>query len=281
MTNLRTTTLRPGFLVSLRTALSGNIVYARRDLEAEHEEGDGTLVSKWETERKVIDAQEHETGVKARSLARTSITRICSASGFGLLCPESRAQELADAVAEARRIADEFNATAQVSRLFVGVIVGVIAQDDVEAVRAINSEVRSLLDEMAQGIRKLDVEAVRDAANRARSLGQMLQPEAAARVQVAIDAARRIARRIVKAGEQAATEIDSATLRTIATARTAFLDIDAPEPVVPFNERAETRALDLMPDPDQEPDTDGADASVGTDPLFGRRIDSADLGEGE
>ncbi len=42
-------------------------------------------------------------------------------------------------------LADEFNATARLTRLYVNVIAGRIAPDDVEAVKAINSEVRDLL----------------------------------------------------------------------------------------------------------------------------------------
>ncbi len=112
--------------------------------------------------------------------------------------------------------------------------------------RAINAEVRGLLDEMTIGLRRLDVDAVRDAAQRARSMGQMLTPNAAERVQVAIDAARSTARRMVRAGEQAAREIDAATLASIASARTAFLDLDE-APAIGTVTATTARALDLDP----------------------------------
>jgi len=248
---INATTLRPGFLVSLKTSLTGNVSYQTREIEPEHDVDGGARRARWETEKQTANAAEQEAGTKARAAARTAVTRICSLSTFGLLCPEARAQELGAGIAEARRIAEEFNRTATVTQLYVGVIVGRVAADDAEAVKAINQEVRGLLDAMDRGIRAADVPAIRDAASRARELGQMLQPAAAQRVQVAIDAARAAARKLVKAGEQAAAEIDQATLQAVASARTAFLDLDtaAPstEPAEPM--APEARALDLEPVP--------------------------------
>lgn len=251
---LATTTIRPGFLVSLKTTVSGNVLYSKRDLEVDRPTETGERVAKWETERTILAPAEHEAAGKARGLARTAVTRLCAISTFGLLCPQDRQAELAAAITEARRIADEFNQTAMVSRLHVGVIVGRVAQDDAEAVRAINSEVRQLLDDMTAGIQKLDVEAVRDAASKAKSLGQMLAPGAADAVQKAISVARDVAKRMVKAGDQAAQAVDQATLNTIANARTAFLDLDEPVAVV-TTASVEGRALDL--------DTAPAVAAVG------------------
>jgi hypothetical protein len=117
----------------------------------------------------------------------------------------------------------------------------------VEAVRAINSEVRDLLEAMKEGVETLNVEAVRQAANKARSLGNMLTPDAADRIQGAIDAARSAARKIVAAGEQVACEIDLRAVRAITEARTAFLDLDDAREVAAPTEQA--RAVDFEPDP--------------------------------
>jgi len=146
------------------------------------------------------------------------------------------------------RLTEEFNATAKLTRVRVYVIAGRIAPDDVEAVRAINGEVRDLLTDMAEGVRNLDVKTVRDAADRARDIGRMLAPDAQARIQAAIDAARSAARQIVKAGEQAAQEIDQRTIRRITEARAAFLDLEpAAEVAAPV---AEARVLDFEPAPE-------------------------------
>lgn len=242
---MQTSTLRPGLLVSLKTSIRGNVSYDHRDIEREHLTDDGGLVAKWETERTVADPAEYELAVKVRSKVRSVIRSTCAHSAFGLLCPQKSADELDKAITEARRIADDFNASASMTRVHVYVIGGRIAADDVEAVRAINSEVRDLLATMTEGIRSLDVSAVRDAADRARDIGRMLSPDAQTRIQGAIEAARGAARKIVKAGEQAAEEIDQRTIQRIAEARTAFLDLEpAAEIAAPA---AEARALDFEP----------------------------------
>lgn len=144
-------------------------------------------------------------------------------------------------------MAEEFNSVARLTRVSVYVMVGRIAADDVEAVRAINSEVRDLLADMEMGIRDLDVARIRKAADKAKEVGSMLSPDAMARIQIAIDVARSTARKIVKAGEQAAEEVDRSVLRRIAEQRTAFLDMDEISTEVRAPE-AEARAVDLDPE---------------------------------
>jgi hypothetical protein len=246
---MQTSTIRPGLLVSLKTSIRGNISYEHRDIEQEHLTDDGRKLAKWETERSISDPAEYDAAVKVRSKVRSVVSSVCANSAFGLLCPEKSIDDLDNAIAEARRLADGFNATAKLTRVWVYVIAGRIAPDDLEAVRAINSEVRDLLAVMADGVANLDVTAVRSAADRARDIGRMLSPDAQTRIQGAIDAARSAARRIVKVGEAAAQEIDQRTIRRITEARTAFLDLDEPavEIAAPA---AEARALDLEPTPE-------------------------------
>jgi len=244
--SFRSSTLRPGLLVSLKTSVSGNVQYTRRDIESDHLTETGAKQAKWETERTIIDPIEYERATKARSAVSSAVRRVCTASAFGLLCPEDMADQLDAAVKEARQIADAFNQTAAITRVGVYLIVGRVAADDLEAVRAINSEVRDLLQEMETGLQRLDVKAVRDAAGRVRNLGKMLSPDAAARIQIAIDAARGAATRIVAAGTQAAVEIDRATMNRITEARTAFLDLDNAGEIGAPQEQG--RALDLTGD---------------------------------
>jgi hypothetical protein len=232
----------------LKTSIRGNIRYDHRDIEREHLTEDGRQLAKWETERTISDPIEYEAATKVRSKVRSVISSVCATSAFGLLCPEKSAGNLDNAIAEARRLIEEFNASAKLTRVRVYIIAGRIASDDVEAVRAINSEVRDLLAVMAEGVRNLDVKAVRGAADRARDIGRMLSPDAQTRIQSAIDAARGAARQIVKAGEQVAQEIDRQAIRRITEARTAFLDLEpAAEVAAPA---AEARAVDFEPMPE-------------------------------
>lgn len=244
--SIQKTTLRPGLLVALKTSTRGNVTYRKQVVEAEHEDEAGVARAKWETERTVVDPKEHEAAGKARSKCRSIITAVCAQSAFGLLCPEIDAERLDKAVADARKCAEAFNDKARLTRVDVYVITGRIATDDVEAVKAINSEVRGLFADMEAGLAKLDVKAVRDAANRAKELGAMLSVDASARVQIAVDAARAACKKIVAATEQGAADVDAATIRRITEQRTAFLDLDGSPGEAEFVE-AQARAIDLTP----------------------------------
>lgn len=224
--NTNISTLRPGLLVSLKTGLQGNVSYATREIDADHIADDGSRRAKWETNRVIESPAEHEAAVKVRSRARSLITAVCAPSSFGLLCPETSRDKLMEAITEAREAIEDFNRSSQVTQISLFAIIGRVAADDLEAVRAINGEVRDLLSEMERGLRRLDVQAVRDAANKARSLAMMLSPEAARRAEEAIAVARSAARQIVKAGETAALEIDEATLNRIRQSQAAFLDLE-------------------------------------------------------
>lgn len=242
-----TATLRPGLLVSLKTSIVGNATYRRLTLEPEHLDEAGVQRARWETERVIVDPAERAKAIKVRTQCRIAICRPCSFSTFGLLCPESKKDELDEAIKAANKLAAEFNAKAKLTQIAIYVIAGRVAANDTEAIRAINSELRGLLDSMKSGIKNLDVKAVRNAANKAKQMGQMLSPEAAAKVKVAIEAAREISRRIVKAGEEAGAAIDKALVRKITQSRTAFLDLDeVPTKVAAPKTRA--RAVDLAPE---------------------------------
>jgi hypothetical protein len=126
-------------------------------------------------------------------------------------------------------------------------IAGRVAQDDVEAARAIRGELAQILATMEAGVTKLDPAAVRDAARRAQEIAQMLTAEGANKVKGAVDAARRAAREIVraaKAGEVAAVAIDGEVARKIAAARTSFLDLDE-QPLQVERSEVAPRTLDL------------------------------------
>lgn len=238
-------TLRPGLLVSLHTSLKGNIHYQKVDLENAHVEENGEQRAKWETTRVITDPIEHKAATELRGKISYLIRSQCAVSAFGLLCPEANADKLSEAIVEARALADEFNASAALTRVSVNVLYGRIAQDDVEAVKAISEELRSLMEDMQSGLQRLDVKAVRDACNKARAVGEMLSDNAKGRLDVAISAARKSARKIAKAGETVALEIDRRAIAKIDMARTSFLDIDIEASSIPAPVM-DGRSIDLM-----------------------------------
>ena len=151
------TTIRPGLLVAVKTSIKGNVTYKK---SATHVETlpDGVEKAEWDTERRIKDAAEQEAATKARGRARNLIASVCSTTDFGYLCPISSKPELEKAIAEARKVCDEFNQTSKVTKLRFNAVTGTIAQDDYQAVRAIRREISELLTDMREGLENLDVE---------------------------------------------------------------------------------------------------------------------------
>jgi hypothetical protein len=240
-------TLRPGLLVRARTTVKGNVKYKTLELEQDHITAEGEGRARWETERTTKDPAEQARASKVRSAARSKIQSACVKAGdFGLMCPTEREERLRQAVREARQLAEDFNATATWTYVGVTVMIGRVSADDVEAVRAINEQVRDFVDAMRDGVKNLDPQAIRKAANEARTLGKMLEPNASERVSKAIEVARKVARDIVKAGEGAAVEVDNVAIQRLEEARISFLDLDDAAPVEASE--GEGRGVDLDDD---------------------------------
>jgi len=224
MTDIKT--LRPGILVALSTSVKGNRRYTRELIEALVDDS-GAERERSEVLKVISDPAEYVAARQVRSKARNLIVRVCSVTASGhLLCPNDREPELKAAVAQARQLVDDFNQQASLTRMSINAYLGRVAQDDVQAVQAISTELRELMDDMETGLQALDVKQVRDACNQARQLGQMLSVDAKRQVDDVVQATRAAARKIVKAGETAAAEIDVELMAQIDKARTAFLDLD-------------------------------------------------------
>lgn len=239
-------TLKPGLLVSLRTTLTGGVKYSREDLR-EETDGEGAKVEEWKTTKTVDDQAEYDAAIKARSKCGSLVRSVCSHSSFGLLCPADKEEDLDAAIAEARAHADRFNADAKVSQVGVYVLKGRIAENEREAARAIAEEMRGLLDGMKEGVDQGDVEKIRDAANRAKKIGLMLDAENSKKVSAAIlaarDAAKQIVKRVKVGGEALAKVAQEFKLQELDAARFAFLDMEGPvevkgEPMAPADDRA-------------------------------------------
>src|SRR6516162_6992395 len=208
--------IRPGLMISLKTTVKGGVSYLREDLtEGAETRSDGKAVEKWETTKIVEDPAEHQRARKTINKARSIIAKVCITTAFGLLCPEEREAELNTAIAEAKKLISAHNATATFTHVRVYCLKGRIASTEEESARAIGEEVSALLATMNQSIDKLDVEAIREAATKAKQLEEMLGPEQAE-------------------GEAAAIVLKDIARGNLEKARIAFLDFEekAPEAVV-------------------------------------------------
>ena len=243
---VRVSTIKPGVLVALRTSIRGNVQYEKQNLNEGVLPG-GAAVREWETKRTVYDPAEYERAVKVRQKARNTIALACVVSSYGLLCPTENQDALDTAVREARKVVREFNANAKLTSVSLNVFGARIADNDVEAARAIGNELNDLMRAMERGVAKLDVEGIRKAATAALQVSNMVSPGMQERVTDFVKQARDLATKINKNAEVAAKEIDAATMQVLASKRTAFLEIGEFEEVE-GPRAAAGRALDFTPE---------------------------------
>lgn len=166
--------------------------------------------------------------VKVRGQAVNEIRAVCSLSSFGLLCPIEKEKELDEAIAKANEYIKVYNDGSVHSRVSIYILKGKISNTDVEAVRALSSEVSSLIAEMENGITRLNATDIRVAANRAKQIVGTLGDEQAALLNSAIAEARTAARafvkRIEKKGESAEVVLAEIRRNELEKARVTFLD---------------------------------------------------------
>lgn len=230
MEKLKTSILAPGYLVALKSSVTGGIEYTREDIKTDVKRN-GRVESEWNTKKIIQDKARFEQATKARNDINTAIRSVCARTGFGLLCPIAREEELMTSIALAREIRDAANGEVSPDyEVGFNVIIGRIAETDENAAKAIAAEVRGLIETMESSIKKMDVKAIRDAANEAKQIGMMLAPDAAEKVSKAIEQARKAAREIVKRveknSEDAAAVLNEIRVDSLAAARFAFIDTE-------------------------------------------------------
>jgi cob(I)alamin adenosyltransferase len=224
--------LRPGIMVSLKTQVTGGVTRSTPvDLPVDPSmvPTERARVIRRETTTVIENPEERERASKVRSEARAMIAKQCINTEFGLLCPEANVDALKAAINAARALTSAYNEQAETTEVYLYVITGHMASNDEENARAITEEVRSLIATMDASIDKLDPEAIRDAASRAKRISAMLSPEASETVGAAVAAARKAARditRLQEKGTTAAVILKDIQRGAIEQARITFLDFD-------------------------------------------------------
>jgi hypothetical protein len=245
---IKTSTMKPGLLVALRTSVTGNARYLKRVLNEGTTDSMGRLHEEWQTEKIVSDPEEYKAANVIRGRACGWVVTACVQTSFGLLCPEGNVDNMERAYSDALHEVNRFNENAKVTRINLNMVTGRIANNDAEAIRAINVEVKGLIEEMTGAVEKLDVTAIRNAAVRAKNVSKMLTPAAEERLGEAIKTARGVATRLNKAGEQAAVAVDKEAVAALMRARAEFLDLDDDVAIEASGVAPDARAYDLEPE---------------------------------
>ena len=248
-----TATIKPGCLISIKTTCHGGVQYNRVDMGLEYD-GNGQEISEWQTTRVIEDKTEHERSVQVRAKCSNILRLACISTPFGSICPEEKIDEFMVIYENARKLAEEFNESAQNIRITINMMRGRIASDDQEAVRSMISEMRELAQAMDTAISSGDVKAIREAAGMALRMGAMLDESVGDRISEAVKAARKAAREIVKRvekkGEKLEEVVNEQNTQPIDQMRVAFLDLEmsletSDEPAMPAVDLQRVAGLEL------------------------------------
>lgn len=242
--------IKPGLLVSVKTRQHGGVSYTKRDIEAPRVTESGAQVSRWETDKFVYDPDETERAQQVANRARYLVTRNCVKTEMQqLLCPNDRRDELRAAIAEARELVAEFNASASFTEIQIDVWVGEIVDNGVDAAQQIFASQQAFMAEMIDGLKEMDPKKVRAAINKSRDLGQMMSGQANQMVIEATRVAEAARQRIIAAGEKAIVALDLEAIAKIGSVRNSFLD---------FNYAVEESGGASIPAPIRRPDVETA-----------------------
>lgn len=226
----KTRTVRPGLFVKITTSMKGNVSYQRFDIVTGEKLEDGSEKSEWNTRKHVENPEELERATKVRGMARSLVERICTNTTIGLWCSPDKKEALDAMRDKADQMIAEFNRTATHTRLWFSVIPSRLEADDTRALRDITREVSRLVSQMDEGIKEVNAEKIREAATEARRLSSMLTDDKKAKVNAAVEQARKaatmITKRIDKAGEKAEMVLLDVQRSQIESARVAFIDME-------------------------------------------------------
>ena len=202
-----TETFRAGLSLALTVRISGGVEY-KRNAKTARVVSSGAKVEEWETEKTTANPEEWGEAVALRGDVRHQITRLCARTPLGdlLLIPPDRETAVREALDAARARVAAHNAVAEHHHLVMGCVLLRFVPEDEWTARSIRGEIFAVLTRMDQGIGSADAEAIREAADAARRVLPMLNPEAHVALEFAITQARAAAREItrrLKAGEAA------------------------------------------------------------------------------
>lgn len=221
--------LKASYLISVTTSIKGGVEYHR--VELEHTSEGSRQTERWETKKVIRDVEEHEAASEARKNIRNKLASCCATTPFGLICQEGDYPKMEEAIKEANRIRDEFNAGATSTRLRVSILPVRFTTDDAEAVRSIRRETERLLGDLERATRAGDPEEIRkvtaDAVQMSRVIDEdsPVAPAVADAVKEARQVARQVRARVIKKGEELETVLSEQTFAAVTSARQVLDDM--------------------------------------------------------
>lgn len=236
-------------LVGGRISRSGPVFYEKDDESTKREQGIRiTEQRRRTTTRTIKDVEGYEAATKLIGSLNTGLGRICVTSLFGRLCPLSKEDELRAFIKEARIDAKKHNESpaGQLHKVRVRLVPGFIAGDAERVAKGLVTEMQDLFSEMQTALDTADVKAIRDVCDRMREAAPVFKGQEQDKINKAITAARKMARKLVSEVEKKGRLVEEVKMEisteSVSRARMDFLalpsdyDADLEEPAPELNE---------------------------------------------
>ena len=133
--------LKAGYLVSLKTSVTGGIEYLRFNREANASaDTPGAVEETFTTKKLTMNPEEHKAAIQVRSKAVYAIRKVAADTPFGYMVPLEQRAALEAALVEAKSYVAAFNAEAKHTYVSFRMVKGLIDDGDHDTALAIAQE---------------------------------------------------------------------------------------------------------------------------------------------
>ncbi len=191
--------LVPCLLLAVNISRTGGESYQREDelhLEAQK---DGEVRTQWTTRKVVDDEKELQEANSLQGKAKRAAAKLGRHTPVGIVVAASKRQDVEDYRDEWRAAFDEFNSTAEYSRVNFSCMVFAIRGDNVQELEQVLDELRRGLDDLEKAYTTADPGSMRDVIRRMAGFTDLLPERVATTMDLAVKSAQKRARSISKA----------------------------------------------------------------------------------
>jgi hypothetical protein len=165
--------IEPCILVSDALSVERGVTYHRRDISKEVH-SDGSEDATWQTDRHYKNREEAKEAERVYAKARQRIRSQSLYTEIGFVCPMSKQTELANAIAEARQIVDDFNAKARHCHVHFRVVCTRIEPNNVDGAATLQDTLTKSVSEIRNALQNFDPKKARDVLSSTKELVEIL-----------------------------------------------------------------------------------------------------------
>ena len=206
MNGITVTDLRPCLLVAIDVSRSGGQSYTREDEQIE-KLADGSLKATWTTKKRLDNEAEFSTATKLQTACKYAASKLGRHTPVGIVSAVDRREEIQEFRDSWKRQIDEFNATAQFSRISFTLMVFEIKGENVQALETVLDDLRDGLKELEEAYKSFSPKSIREVVQKMNGFVEVLPERAGFLVDEAIKEAREKANKVSR-GEKKLSKIE-------------------------------------------------------------------------